>query len=78
MTVNASNLRKNVFRLLDRILETGEPLEVVRRGKKLKIVRAEQPGCVRDRLVRHECIVGDPEELVHMDWSDAWGGERQM
>lgn len=25
-----------------------------------------------DRLVKRSCIVGDPEQLVHMDWSCEW------
>ncbi len=26
-----------------------------------------------DRLKRHEgCLIGDPEDIVHIDWSKEW------
>jgi hypothetical protein len=24
------------------------------------------------RLVKHDCLVGDPESIVHIDWSGEW------
>jgi len=33
-----SRLRENLYRILDQILETGEPVEILRKGKKLKII----------------------------------------
>lgn len=72
MQVNASNLRKNIYRLLDRVLETGEPLEIERNGRFLKVVPELRKGSKLSRLVRHDCIEGDPEDLVHLDWSGEW------
>ncbi len=72
--ITASKLRENVYRILDEILETGVPVEINRRGKKLKIVRAEEVTSSRlDNLIeRPEAIAGDPEDLVHIDWSKQW------
>ena len=72
MAITASQLRENVYRLLDRTLETGAPLEVRRKGKILRIVPDSGPGGKLQSLVPHDCIRGDPEDLVHMDWSDTW------
>lgn len=72
MLVKASNLRKDIYRLLDRILETGEPLEIERNGQFLKVVPELRKGSKLSRLVRHDCMAGDPEELVHLDWSGEW------
>ena len=73
--ITASKLRENVYRILDEILETGIPVEIHRKGKKLRIVRAEPPESASwlDRLPeRPGVIAGDPEDLVHIDWSKEW------
>ena len=36
--MKASQLRANVFRVLDQVLQTGEPVEIWRNGKRLWIV----------------------------------------
>jgi len=71
MPLTASKLRANIYRLLDQVLESGVPLEVERRGHLLRIVPAE--GSPLDRLPRRpDYLKGDPEELVHRDWSGEW------
>ena len=71
MTVTVSALRQNIYRLLDGVVETGQPLSVKRGDRLLKIV-AEKPASKMARLKPHKCIRGDPEELVHLDWSREW------
>jgi len=71
MTVTASVLRKDIYHLLDQVLETGKPLAVKRKSGMVKIV-AEQPTAKLARLKKHACIPGDPEDLVHSDWSGEW------
>lgn len=76
MTVTASQLRQDIYRLLDQVLESGEPLEIVRKGRRLKLV-ADPPVRRLDRIVgNRESIVGDPDELVSIDWSSEWTGGR--
>ena len=76
MALTASKLRADVYRLLDRVLETGEPLEIERNGKMLVISAKEEretTGSKLDNLpTRPGYIVGDPDELIHMDWSSEW------
>jgi len=69
--VTASELRKNIYQLLDQVLETGVPLEIDRKGKKLRIA-PEEPVDRLANLKRRDCLVGDPEDIVHMDWSAEW------
>ena len=71
MSLAASKLRENIYRILDRVLETGQAVEVIRRGQKLKIV-PEKPRSKLDNLKPREYLVADPEELVHIDWSEEW------
>ncbi len=69
--ITASSLRQNIYRILDRVLETGVPVEIERRGGILRITPAEP----RERLANlrpRDCIAGDPQELVHLDWSSEW------
>ena len=74
MKLTASKLRDNIYRILDEVLETGTPAEIVRRGKKLKIVPADKTETSRlKRLKRRKGVwVGDAEDLVHIDWSSEW------
>ena len=72
MRVTASQLRADVYNLLDQVLRSGEPLEIERSGQLLRIVPARAGSWV-DRLpIREGVVVGDPEELVHVDWSAHW------
>ncbi len=70
--LTASRLRADVYSVLDRVLETGVPAEVERRGKLLRIVPARTGGRLKRLTHRPSFIQGDPEDLVHLDWSHSW------
>jgi len=69
-----SALRADLYRLLDRVLATGKPLEVERRGARLRIVPAERPGRLNRLRPATGYLKDDPESLVHLDWSGEWRG----
>ena len=71
MKHTASSLRQNVYRILDEVLETGVPVEIERRGRLLRIVPVEMPSKLRE-LPQRPYIRGDPDEIVHVDWSGEW------
>jgi hypothetical protein len=72
LATTASKLRANIYRMLDEVLETGQPLEIERNGKTLVIAPKEELS-IWERLPRREgFIVGDPDELIHIDWSSEW------
>ena len=71
MRVTASKLRENVYRILDEVIETGLPAEIIRKGTVLKIV-TEQPVSKFARLKRRNVFVGDVEDIIGMDWSKEW------
>jgi antitoxin (DNA-binding transcriptional repressor) of toxin-antitoxin stability system len=71
MTIKASALRENIYRILDEVLETGVPVEIERRGKILRIAPAETRSKL-DNLRPRPYLLTDPEELVHLDWSEDW------
>ena len=74
MVVKPSQLRANLYRLLDRVLRTGEPIEIDRAGQKLLLVPKEKRGKLHNLTLR-DVITGDPEDLVHLDWSKEWKGD---
>ena len=74
MALTASRLRENIYKILDEVLDTGIPVEIERRGKKLRILPVESGAVSKlDNLTeRRDTILCDPEEIVHVDWSGEW------
>jgi hypothetical protein len=74
MAITTSKLRANIDRVLDQVLETGVPVELEHRGRRLRIVAVEAESRV-DSLEPHPgYLEADPEYIVHMDWSREWSG----
>lgn len=69
MPITASQLRADVYRLLDRAIETGEPLEIERNGVILRIV-PPRPAHWLDRLPRRPGP--EVDDLDQVGWADAW------
>lgn len=66
-----TQLRANLYRILDRAIESGETVEVERKGRRVRII-AEQDGKL-DLLKPHPgYLKGVAEDIVHMDWSGEW------
>ena len=72
MGISASHLRSDLYRLLDRVLETGEPLVIERKGRRLRVVADAPPSRLARLPRRPEFVRGDPADLVHLDWSQEW------
>ena len=75
--VTPTQLRADLFHLLDRVLETGEPLEIKRNGRILKLV-VEQPVDKLSRIrPRKDAFLGDPEDLIDLKvWE--WDVEQNL
>ena len=70
--VSNLNIQNDIFQLLDKVIKTGVPVEIERKGKRLLISPAEKRRDL-DSLEEHpEFIVGNPDDLVHIDWSTEW------
>lgn len=73
--VSIEDLKKDMANLLDEVIETRIPIEIEIKGKRLLISPVESPSKL-DRLEEHPgFMVGDPEDLVHLDWSSEWRPE---
>jgi hypothetical protein len=53
------------------------PVEVVRKGRVLKIVPETKPDKL-SRLKKRDYIVGDPEDFVHIDWRAEWSETKNL
>ena len=71
MRLTASRLRQDIYRILDQVLASGVPVEIERRGKVLRIVPPDE--CSKlDSLRERDYLRTDPEDVVHIDWSETW------
>jgi prevent-host-death family protein len=67
-TVSATQLRSNIFKLLDEVLHSGVPIEIIKNGKKLRIVPVEKDRKIDNLIPRPDAINGNPEDLVDISW----------
>ena len=73
MRITASRLRADVYNLLDRVLESGEPLEVERNGHVLRIVPPRSGRTWVDRLPQRDGVVtGDADDLASLEPLGTW------
>ncbi|MCC6130733.1 MAG: type II toxin-antitoxin system Phd/YefM family antitoxin [Acidobacteria bacterium] len=72
MSLTATALRSRLYEVLDEVIRTGQPVEIERKGRKLLIVAAPARGGIGSLEKRPGYVVGDPDELVHVDWTDQW------
>jgi hypothetical protein len=72
-TISESSIGDDMYHLLEKVIETATPLEFKFKGKKLLISLTDNPKNVGGKLANlephPECLVGDPEDIVHLDWS---------
>ena len=68
-TMPYSDVKSALDRVLEQVLKTATPIQFEFKGQRLAIMLVESPSKL-SRLERHpDCLVGDPEEIVHLDWS---------
>lgn len=78
-SISITELRQRLFQLADKVVETGEPLLIERRGVRLRLVRDEPDQKQGGRLARlkqrrQSVVVGpalDPHESP-AQWAPAW------
>ena len=71
MTITASKLRENIYRILDEAIATGKTVEIVRRGRVLRIVPESRVSKLA-RLKKRSGFKGNPDDIIGMDWSKEW------
>lgn len=69
-TITPTQLRTDIYNLLDEVLNTGLPLEIKKGGKKLRIVPVDQVDKLKNLISRPDAIQGNPDELAEINWVD--------
>jgi len=67
-TVTATELRGNIYNLLDEVLNTGVPIEINKNGKKLRITPVGAVDKFQNLIPRPDVIHGNPDDLVGLSW----------
>ena len=81
MSISPTQLRANLYKILDQVLETQTPIEVVRNGQLLEIsvkniIKAR--GSLANLKPHPNTINGNPDDLVQNDWSAYWQGDKEL
>jgi hypothetical protein len=69
-------LRQQLFKIVDKVIETGVPVEIERRGHRLKIVLDDPPRKLAN-LRPHGAISGDADDLVALE-TDTWRNDQNL
>ncbi len=69
-TITPTELRSNIYNLLDEILKTGVPIEVNKGGKKLRIVPVGKTNKLLNLVSRPDVIHGNPNDIVDISWEE--------
>lgn len=73
--VNATERRPELYKV-EQVLESGEPLIIERKGRRPKLTVDEGPqGKATEQRwpkAKPEWVNGSVDELVNIDWADAW------
>ena len=76
-SISLTELRQRLFELADRVVESGEPLVIVRNGVRLRLVREEPAAAEKSgrlaRLVERDIVIGPP--LDPHESPSEWSGE---
>ncbi|MUG94636.1 type II toxin-antitoxin system prevent-host-death family antitoxin [Scytonema sp. UIC 10036] len=66
--VTIAELSHDIDRLLDEVIETGIPLEIIKNGKSLKIISTEKKDKLKNLTFKPDVIQGNPDDLVNLSW----------
>ena len=67
-SITVTELRGNIYNLLDEVLNTGIPIEINKGGKKLKIIPVDKSKKLQNLISRPNVIKGNPDDLVGISW----------
>ncbi len=67
-TVTPTELRSNIYNLLDEILNSGVPIEINKGGRLLRIVPVIKTNKLQNLVSRPNVIKGNPDDLVNISW----------
>jgi hypothetical protein len=70
-----TELRNDIYRVLDDVLRSGIPQEIIRGSRTLLLVPAEGRRLRLEDLPRREALSCSPDELIATSWDHEWSSE---
>ncbi len=67
-TVTPTELRANIYKLLEEVLNSGIPLEINKGNRRLRIVPVKPVDKLQNLAARPDVILGDSDDLVTISW----------
>jgi prevent-host-death family protein len=67
-TITITELRSNIYNLLQEVLDTGIPLEINKGGQKLRIAPVQPADKFANMVYRPDVVNGNPDDLVNIEW----------
>ncbi|MCP4401115.1 MAG: type II toxin-antitoxin system Phd/YefM family antitoxin [bacterium] len=73
-------LQENLSQILDDMLKTGDSIEIEHHGRRFQILPLQSETSVEsanklDNLIERPYLQCDPDDIVHVDWSQEWSGD---
>jgi hypothetical protein len=69
-SITPTQLRADIYNILDEILKTGLSLEIRKGNKRLKIVPVDKIDKLMNLISRPDAILGNPDDLAEITWVD--------
>ncbi len=69
-TVTPTELRANIYNLLDEVLTTNVPIEINKGGNRLRIIPVKKGDKLQNLVPRPDVIQGNPDDLVNINWKE--------
>ncbi len=66
-----TQLRKDLYQLLDQVLESGEGIEIVRPTGSVILLPQKKPGKLAN-LAKRQTVIGDVDDIDKITWEDSW------
>ena len=73
MVMTITELRQDIFKILDSVIELGRPVSVQRKGHIVQLVPTQKKSKL-DNLKAHSYSEEPLEAFDHIDWSHEWIG----
>lgn len=72
-TITASQLRQDIFRILDSVIESGRSISILRKGEIIHLAPVKKQSKIA-KLKKHDFSDEPLEAFDHIDWSTEWTG----
>lgn len=71
MIVTPTQLRENIYKILDDVIETQRPIEISRKGQVVRLIfeQKKHPGKLPNIKAHPEAFCVDPDSFIQVDWS---------